>query len=150
MTGIPASKVYSSKTNSGDFELNNQFLLGLQIAKSERKEAEIITGLLNLSNGFMTKRYTELQDKLDLLIIGISKKILEETTFRDWFYGQKVNGRTALSVSSNAKWDKRGSSRQYDSLSGCSVMLREPNKVSNCRGSNVTGGVFKMPNESTP
>jgi hypothetical protein len=60
---VNVGKPYSNKTNACDFKINNRFFLGLQISGSGRKEAEIIPGLLNLSNGFMTKRYTELQDE---------------------------------------------------------------------------------------
>jgi hypothetical protein len=85
-------------------------LLGLQIAGSGRKEAAIIPGLLNLSNGFMTKRYTELQDELGMSMIGISKEIIEENLRLEIEASVRlVNCRTALSVSSDARWDKRGS-----------------------------------------
>jgi hypothetical protein len=40
-----------------------------------------------------------------------------------------VNGWTALSVSSDARWDKQGSGRRYDSLPGCSVMLGNITKL---------------------
>jgi hypothetical protein len=84
---ILAGKPYLSKTNSNNFELNNQFLLGLQIPGSGRKEAEISLGISKLSKGFMTKRYTELQNKLGLFMIGISKETLEE---RDGFCHKKA------------------------------------------------------------
>jgi hypothetical protein len=61
---VANGKPFSNKTNSSDFEINNHFFLGLQIGGSGRKEAKIIPGLLNLSNGFMAKQCTELQDEL--------------------------------------------------------------------------------------
>jgi hypothetical protein len=64
-------KPFSNKTNASGYEINNRFLLGLQIAGSGRKEAEIIPGLLNLSNSFMTKRYTDLHNELGLSIIAM-------------------------------------------------------------------------------
>jgi hypothetical protein len=54
-----------------DFKINNQFLLGLRIAGSGRKKDEIIPGLLNLSNGFMTNEPGK-------SIIESSNEILEE------------------------------------------------------------------------
>jgi hypothetical protein len=125
-------------------------LVGLQIAGSGTKEAEIIPGLLYLSNGFMIKRYTELEDELGLLRIGIFKEILEENLLLE--IGpmvRNINGRTAISVSSKARWDKRGSAHQYDSLSGCSVVLGNQTELIICRGSNVAG-VFKMPKQLAP
>jgi hypothetical protein len=68
---IPSVKPYSWKKNSSDFELKNWLLLGgLQlIAQPGRKEAvTIIPGMLDLSNGFMTKRYAEMQEGCLLLI----------------------------------------------------------------------------------
>jgi hypothetical protein len=75
---VDVGKPFSNKSNASDFEINNRFLLGLQIAGSGRKEAKIIPGLLNLSNGFMTKRYMDVQNKLGLSIIEFSNEILEE------------------------------------------------------------------------
>jgi hypothetical protein len=101
-----------NRANASDFKINNQFLLGLQSAASGRKEAEIIPGLLNLSNGFMTKSYTELQDEMGLSIIGLSKEILEENLRLEMeALPRVVDGRTALSVSSDTRWDKQSSSR---------------------------------------
>jgi hypothetical protein len=73
---VDVGKPFSNKTNVSDYKINNQFLLGLQIAGSGRKEAKIIPGLLNLSNGFMTKWYTDLQNELGVSIIGLSNEIL--------------------------------------------------------------------------
>jgi hypothetical protein len=61
-----------------DYKINNRVLLGLQIAGLGRKEAEIIPGILNLSNGFIKKRCTDLQNKLGVSIIGLSNEILGE------------------------------------------------------------------------
>ena len=127
---VDVGKPFSNKTNASDFEINNRFLLGLQIAGSGQKEAEIIPGLLNLSNGFMTKRYTDLQNELGMSIIALSNEILEENLRLEIEASPRVvNSRTALSVSSDARWDKRGSGRRYDSLSGCSVMLGNRTKL---------------------
>jgi hypothetical protein len=127
---VDVGKPFSNNTNASDYEINNRFLLGLQIAGSGRKEAEIIPDLLNLSNGFMTKRYTDLQNELGVSIIGLSTEILRENLRLEIEASPRVvNGRTALSVSSDARWDKRGSGRRYDSLSGCSVMLGNRTKL---------------------
>jgi hypothetical protein len=101
-------KPFSNMTDASDFEIDNSFLLGLQIAGSGRKEAIIIPGLLILCNGFISKhQYTELQDELGLSIIGISKEILEENLKLEIEASPRVvNGRTAFSISSNARWDK--------------------------------------------
>jgi hypothetical protein len=108
---VDAGKPFFNKTNASDYKKNNRFLLGLQLAGSGRKEAKIIPGLLNLSNGFMTKRYTELQDELGLSINGLSNKILEENLRLEIEASPTVfDGQTGLSVSSDARWDKRGSS----------------------------------------
>jgi hypothetical protein len=72
----------------------------------------------------------ELQNELGLSIIGLSKEILEENLRLEIEASPRVvNGRTALSAGSNARWDKRDSGRQYDSVSGCSVMLGNQTKL---------------------
>jgi hypothetical protein len=53
---VDVGKPFSNKTNGSDYEINNRVMLGLQIAASGWKEAETIPALLNLRNGFMTKR----------------------------------------------------------------------------------------------
>jgi hypothetical protein len=127
---LDVGKPLSNKTNASNLEIFNGFLLGLQIAGSGRKEAKIIPGLLNLSNGFMTKQYTDLQNELGLSIIGLSNKILEENLrLQIEATPRVVNGPMALSVSSNTRWDKQGSGHQYDSLSGCSMMLGNQTKL---------------------
>jgi hypothetical protein len=109
---VDVGQPFSTQTNASDFKINNRFLLGVQIAGSGMKEAKIIPGLLNLSNGFMTKGYTELQDELSLSIIGISIDILENLRLKSEASIRVVDGQMALSpVSSDARWDKRGSGR---------------------------------------
>jgi hypothetical protein len=94
---IDVGKPFSNKTNASNYEINNRFLLGLQIAGSGRKEAKIIPGLLNLSNGFMTTRYTDLQNELGLSIIGLSNEILEENLRLEIEASPRVvNGRAVL------------------------------------------------------
>jgi hypothetical protein len=121
---VDVGKPFFDRMNASDFKINNWFLLGLQMAGSGRKEAKIIPGLLNTSHGFMPKHYTELQDELGLSMIGLSKEILEENLRLKMEASPRVvNGGTALSVSSDARWDKQGSGPQYGSLSGCAVMM---------------------------
>jgi hypothetical protein len=71
----------------------------------------------------MTNCYTELQDKLGLSITGLSKMILEKNLrLKIEALPRVVDGPTALSVSSDAIWDKQEICCQFDSLSGCSVI----------------------------
>jgi hypothetical protein len=66
-------------------------------------------GVLNLSSSFVNKRYMELQDKLGVSIIGIHKEIpLEANLLLEiGSMVRKINGRTALSVSSDARCGTR-------------------------------------------
>jgi hypothetical protein len=94
---VDVGKPFSNKTNASDYKINNRFLLGLQIAGSGREEAKIIPGLLNLSNGFMTKRYTDLHNQLGLSMIELSNEILEENLRLEIEASPRVvNGWTAL------------------------------------------------------
>jgi hypothetical protein len=127
---VRGGKPYSRMVNATDYELNNRLALGLQLAGSGRTEAEIIPGLLNLSNGFMTRRYTSMQDELGLEIIGLSGEIPEENLWIEMHATDiLINGPKGLSVSSDARWDKRGSGCRYDSLSGRFVMIGNRSKL---------------------
>jgi hypothetical protein len=89
----------------------------------------------------MTKGYTELQDELGLSIIGLSNEILEENLRLEIAALPRViNGRTALSVSSDARWDKLGGRRQYNSLAFWMFSHDgKSNKACYCCGGNVSG-----------
>lgn len=124
MVGIQEEKPYLRKANSKDFDLNNTFLLGLQLAGLGRKEAETVPGMLNLSNGFMTTRYTELHHEFGLSIIDTSQEVLEKNLLVEMSSTiSKLNGMMTLSVIVDAQWEKRGSGPRCKILSRCSVML---------------------------
>jgi hypothetical protein len=70
----------------------------------------------------MKQRWTKVQEVLGKVIIEIGVEVLQENLHIECALSPiGVDGRRALDVASDTRWDKRGSSRRYDSLSGCSV-----------------------------
>ena len=65
-----------------------------------------------------------MQENIATRIIEIGKEILQEHLFAEM--GKSPvgeGGKKGLTVAGDARWDKRGSGRRYDSLSGCSVVV---------------------------
>jgi hypothetical protein len=111
-----------NRLNCGDFEINKRLHLGLQMGGNGRQEGAILAGMLKLNVNPMGARWTEVQESLAKAIIQIGGEVLDENLHIECMHsplGQ--DGRYALDVASDTCWDKRGSTRRYDSLSGCSV-----------------------------
>jgi hypothetical protein len=110
-----------SRVNAGDFQINRRLLFGLQLSGMGRHDSMNLTGLLNLNARTMYMRWTEIQEVLAKAIIKVGKEVLNENLKIECDMSPEKEGRKALSVASDTRWDKKGSSRRYDSLSGCSV-----------------------------
>jgi hypothetical protein len=115
-------KPYGTRVNSGDFEINRRLQLGLPLCGGGRQDGNIIAGMLKLNVNPMRKRWTNMQEHLGKVIIAIGCEVLEENLHIECKLsplGQ--DGRHSLGVASDTRWDKCGSTRRYDSLSGCAV-----------------------------
>jgi hypothetical protein len=113
---------YGTRVNTGDFVLNRRLMLGLQLCGDGRQEGKILAGMLNLNVNPMKQRWTEVQEILGKVVIQIGVEVLAENLHIECLLSPVgVDGRHALDIASDTRWDKRGSSRRYDSLSGCSV-----------------------------
>jgi hypothetical protein len=70
----------------------------------------------------MQRRWTEVQEYLAKPIIQVGLEILEENLHIECELSPLGGGgRHALDMGSDTRWDKRGSTCHYDSLSGCAV-----------------------------
>jgi hypothetical protein len=75
--------------------------------------------MLKLNVNPMRKRWTELQETLAKVVIKIGEEVLEENLHIECLLSPLDHeGRYALDIASDTCWDKRGSSRRYDSSSG--------------------------------
>ena len=113
---------FSTRVNAGDFEINRRLQLGLQLCGGGRQDGNILAGMLNLNVNPMKAKWTQVQEEIGNVIIDIGEEVLEENLHIECLLspvGQ--DERRALDVASDTRWDKRGSSRLYNSLSGCSV-----------------------------
>jgi hypothetical protein len=111
-----------NRLNCGDFEIKKRLHLGLQLGGSGKQEWAILAGMLKLNVNPMGARWIQVQESLAKAIIQIGGEVLDENLHIECMHsplGQ--DGRYALDVASDTRWDKRGSTRRYDSLSGCSV-----------------------------
>jgi hypothetical protein len=113
---------YQNRVNSGDFELNRRYQLGLQLCGAGRQDGSVIAGMLKLNVNPLRRRWTGIQETLAKAIIKVGTEVLEENLHIECQLSPiGEGGRFALEVASDTRWDKRGSTRRYDSLSGCSV-----------------------------
>ena len=120
---LQPGQAYRNRVNETDFSVNQKLLLSLQMSGSGRTEAKIIPGMLNLANNPMSARITDMQQELGLAIVKIGKEVLRENLEKEKNLSPVgVDGNKNLSVSNDARWDKRSAGRSYDSMSGCSVM----------------------------
>ena len=70
----------------------------------------------------MRNRFTEIQEIVGKAIIKVADEVLDENLAIECALSPVgADGRRALDVASDTRWDKRGSTRRYDSLSGCAV-----------------------------
>jgi hypothetical protein len=123
IVALHAGKPFQNRLNSGDFEINRRFHLGLQLCGVGRQDGTVMAGLLKLNVNPMRRRWTEIQETLAKAIIKVGLEVLDENLFIECRLSHlhEEKGRYALEVASDTRWDKRGSTRRYDSLSGCSV-----------------------------
>ena len=113
---------FGTRVNAGDFEINRRYHMGLQLCGDGRQEGKIIAGMLNLNLNPMKNKWTAVQELIGKVIIGVGEEILEENLHIECLLSPIGDGgRRALDVASDTRWDKRGSGRTYNSLSGCSV-----------------------------
>jgi hypothetical protein len=121
---LQVGKPYGTRVNAGDFELNRRLVLGLQLCGNGQHDATNIAGMLNLNVNPMKNKWTDTQELIGKAIILVGSQVLEENlAIEAEMSPVAADGRRGLAVCSDTRWDKRGSSRQYDSLSGCSVFI---------------------------
>jgi hypothetical protein len=63
------------------------------------------------------------EEKFGLVIIELGREIMEADRMIEKVLSPSVDGKYALSLYCNTRWDKRGSSRNYSSLSGCAATV---------------------------
>jgi hypothetical protein len=113
---------FGSRVNCGDFQINRRLVLGLQLCGNGRQDGSAVCGILKLNVNPMQRRWTQVQEQLGKAIIQVGLEILEENLHIECQLSPLgADGRSALDVASDTRWDKRGSTRRYDSLSGCAV-----------------------------
>jgi hypothetical protein len=111
---------YTNRVNSGDFEINKRLQLGLQLCGSGRRDSAILAGMLKLNVNPMHARWTKVQESLAKATIKVGSEVLEENLHIECLLSPAgMDG--PLDVANDTGWDKRGSTRRYDLLSGCSV-----------------------------
>jgi hypothetical protein len=83
-------------------------MLGLQLCGDGRQERKILAGMLNLNVNPMKQRWTEVQEILAKAVIKIGVEVLEENLHIECLLSPVgANGRRALDVASDTRWDKR-------------------------------------------
>jgi hypothetical protein len=82
-----------------------------------------LSGMIGVHHNALRNTWKNIAEKLGLLIIGLGSEIMEANRMIEKVVSPSVDGKYALSLCGEARWDKRGSSRNYSSLSGCAVTV---------------------------
>ena len=115
---------FYNRVNAGDLQLNRRFVMGMQLCGIGRHDGTILAGMLDVNVSAMINRWTAIQDIVGAAIETVGREVLEENLYIECQLSPVgAGGRSALAIASDTRWDKRGSGRKYDSLSGCSVAL---------------------------
>jgi hypothetical protein len=120
---LEVGRPFGTRVNAGDFEINRRLHLGLQLCGGGRHDASNIIGMLNLNVNGMLGRWSDMQETMAKDIIKIGKEVLDENLNIECELSPPRDGRRALHVASDSRWDKRGSGHCYDSLSGHSLTM---------------------------
>jgi hypothetical protein len=71
----------------------------------------------------MQRRWTEVQELVGKFIIQVGEEVLRESLHMECLVSPVGNdGCHTLDNASDTRWDKRGSTRRCNSLSGCTVV----------------------------
>jgi hypothetical protein len=74
------------------------------------------------ANPMQRRRWTKVQEDIGRVIIEIGEQLLDENLHIECLLSSLgEGGRHALDVASDTRWDKRGGTHQYNSLSGCAL-----------------------------
>jgi hypothetical protein len=80
--------------------------------------------MLGVHHNALRKTWKNIVEKLGLLIIELGTEIMASNRMIEKVLSPSLDGKYALSLCGDARWDKRrGSSRNYSSLSGCAVTV---------------------------
>jgi hypothetical protein len=86
-------------------------------------DARVIAGMLGVHHNALRMTWKNIAEKLGLLIIEVGTEIMASNRMIEKVLSPSIEGKYALSLCGDARWDKRGSSRNYSSLSGCAVKV---------------------------
>jgi hypothetical protein len=95
------------------FEQNIKVYLATQQCGGGRHESKVLGGMFGLHSNALQNSWMSLSENIGLAIIDLGLEILSSET----------NGKPAISLCGDARWDKRSSGRNYSSLSGCSLLI---------------------------
>jgi hypothetical protein len=94
----------------------------LQLCGNGRQDGSAICGILKLNVNSMQRRWTQVQEQLGKAIIQVGLEFFNENLHIECQLSPLgADGRRALDVASDTRWDKKGSTRRYNFLSGCAV-----------------------------
>jgi hypothetical protein len=97
--------------------------LGAQQCGGGRTDARVIAGMIGVHHNALRNTWKNIAEKLGLLIIELGHEIMEANRMIEKVLSPSVDGKYALSLCGDTRWDKRGCSRNYSSLSGCAVTV---------------------------
>jgi hypothetical protein len=112
-----------NRVSAADFQININLYLGAQQCGEGRNDARVIAGMLGVHHNALRNTWKNIEEKFGLLIIELGHEIMEANRMIEKVLSPSVDGTYALSLCGDARWNKRGSARNYSSLSGCAVTV---------------------------
>jgi hypothetical protein len=105
------------------FEQNIKVYLATQQCGGGRHESKVLGGMFGFHSNPLQNSWMRLSENIGLAIIELGLEILSENREVEKVLSPEKNGKPAISLCGDARWDKRSSGRNYSSLSGCSLVI---------------------------
>jgi hypothetical protein len=78
---------------------------------------------LGLHPSALHHTWSSIAETVGLYIIELGREVMETNRLVEKALSPSVDGKNAISICGDARWDKRSSGRNYSSLSGCCVAM---------------------------
>jgi hypothetical protein len=124
----PADKTYHStnqysRPSCADFESNVNMYLATQQCGGGRHEGQVLGGMMGIHPSALRKQWNTISEKIGLDIIELGREVMETNREIEKQLSPMIDGKYGISITGDARWDKRSSGRNYSSISGCAVTV---------------------------
>jgi hypothetical protein len=112
-----------NRVHASMFEQNIKVYLAIQQCGGGRHGSKILGGMFGLHSNALQNSWMRISEKVGLAILELGLEVLSENREVEKVLSPEKNGKPAISLCGDARWDKRSSGRNYSSLYGCSLAV---------------------------